>query len=242
VLAVQGKHPWEGGIVHRLDYETQGLVLVAKTQAALDSFWAQQEKGFIIKDYGALAAKREDLLPGFPPVFSGGVDACRIASGFRPYGPGRKAVRPVLFPLGDGSDFSMKPGKWKKKSALDQGRPYVTEILEPYGQLPRHRVLPKQVSVEPVYFRLRIKRGFRHQIRCHLAWIGYPILNDTLYGGLPRDVVSLRSHCSERVCVEGLEFPVLGLIAQGMRFYDPVSAEPRHYTQERIAIPWKSSR
>ena len=27
-----------------------------------------------------------------------------------------------------------------------------------------------------------IKRGFRHQIRCHLAWIGFPIVNDHLYG------------------------------------------------------------
>lgn len=31
-------------------------------------------------------------------------------------------------------------------------------------------------------FTCRITRGFRHQIRAHLAWIGHPIKGDSLYG------------------------------------------------------------
>jgi 23S rRNA pseudouridine1911/1915/1917 synthase len=31
-------------------------------------------------------------------------------------------------------------------------------------------------------FAIKIQRGFRHQIRCHLSWIGYPIVNDFIYG------------------------------------------------------------
>jgi 23S rRNA pseudouridine1911/1915/1917 synthase len=31
--------------------------------------------------------------------------------------------------------------------------------------------------------KVELFRGFRHQIRSHLAWIGFPILNDSLYGG-----------------------------------------------------------
>ncbi|MDR0722218.1 MAG: RNA pseudouridine synthase [Treponema sp.] len=223
VLNVQGKHPWEGGIVHRLDYETQGLVLVAKTQSALEVLLAQQERGYIIKEYGARATKRAGLLPGFPQAFSGGLDSCIIASGFRPYGPGRKAVRPVVFPVWDGSNLLRKPGKRKKIRALDQGIPYVTEII-----------VHKNLSVEDTYFRLRIKRGFRHQIRCHLAWIGYPLLNDTLYGGVRRDAIPHWNPGSDRVYGEEQEFPVLGLMAEGIRFYDPVSAEPRHYTIQRL--------
>jgi 23S rRNA pseudouridine1911/1915/1917 synthase len=227
-LTVRGKHPWEGGIVHRLDYETRGLVLVAKTQAALHALTAQQDGGYIIKEYGALAAKREGVLPGFPKACSGGVDSCIIASGFRPYGPGRKAVRPVVFPVMERAKFLRKPGKPAKTCALDQGKPYVTEILEPYRPVFLRLGIQEAASVEAAYFRLRIKRGFRHQIRCHLAWIGYPIVQDTLYGGLME--TPLPNPDADRVYAKTREFPVLGLIAHGIRFYDPVSGEPRQYT------------
>jgi 23S rRNA pseudouridine1911/1915/1917 synthase len=203
---------------------------MAKTQVALQALSAQQEKGYIIKEYGALAAKRARLLPGFPQAFFDGVDCCTITSGFRPYGPGRKAVRPVVFPIWGGSGFPRKQEKFRKTSALDQGRPYRTEIIEPYCQRSLHPVIGNNASREPTYFRVRIKRGFRHQIRCHLAWIGYPILNDTLYGGLPGDNIPFWNASLDRVGLEGMGFPVLGLIAQGIRFYDPVSAEIRHYT------------
>lgn len=229
VLTVQGRHPWEGGIVHRLDYETQGLVLVAKTQAALHSFSAQQEAGYIIKEYRAFSTKGAcGLLPGFPPGFSH--VPCVIASGFRPYGPGSKTVRPVVFPVQDGSDALGKPGRFRRIRALDQGRPYITEIIEPVPRATSIVDTPQDPSVAHSYFRLRIKRGFRHQIRCHLAWIGYPILNDTLYGGLPGEAILLRKPCFDTAYVDGVELPVLGLIAQGIRFYDPVSGVPRCYT------------
>ena len=41
-------------------------------------------------------------------------------------------------------------------------------------------------------FECTIARGFRHQIRAHLAWIGYPIVGDVLYGnGKENDVLQL---------------------------------------------------
>jgi 23S rRNA pseudouridine1911/1915/1917 synthase len=37
-----------------------------------------------------------------------------------------------------------------------------------------------------------ITRGFRHQIRAHLAWIGHPIKGDPIYGdGETDDILSL---------------------------------------------------
>jgi 23S rRNA-/tRNA-specific pseudouridylate synthase len=39
--------------------------------------------------------------------------------------------------------------------------------------------------------RLRLSRGFRHQIRAQLAWIGLPIAGDLLYGGAPNERLRL---------------------------------------------------
>ena len=187
---------WEGGLLHRLDYETHGLVLFARNQESFQQLLFQQNQGMIIKEYGALISTAEKKLPGFPPfngtLFSSNLklsensdDNCikhSITSYFRPYGPGRKEVRPV-------------------ESNEDQGKPYCTEIIE--------EQFLKNGGFR--YIRLRILRGFRHQIRCHLAWTGFSVLNDPLYGG--------------RQIGKG----ILALQAQGIKFFDPDSGEELHY-------------
>jgi 23S rRNA pseudouridine1911/1915/1917 synthase len=209
VAAVQGRNPWEGGILHRLDYETEGLVLFARTQRAMDSFLAQQREGRFSKDYGALSAGEDPTLvpEGFPlrpESFEGFIE-----SGFRPYGPGRKTVRPLVNPE----------------------KPYRTEILVQGAENPRgHRV-----------FTLRIQRGFRHQIRCHLAWIGYPLVNDPLYGGKTlaawRPLYPDAPDNPESPPQPSPNAPFLALRAQGLSFYDPETQEPREYTLPAITLP-----
>jgi len=49
-----GKSPWEPGIVHRLDRETSGLLLVAKSQRVYDYLRAQFRQRTIKKHYRAL--------------------------------------------------------------------------------------------------------------------------------------------------------------------------------------------
>ena len=50
-----GKSRWEPGLVHRLDVETSGVILVAKTQSAFDSLRAQFRRREVSKTYWALA-------------------------------------------------------------------------------------------------------------------------------------------------------------------------------------------
>ncbi|MDR2535929.1 MAG: RNA pseudouridine synthase [Treponema sp.] len=187
----RGKQSWEGGILHRLDYETQGLVLFAKTQRALENLRIQQEEGRFIKFYSALGRFCcAQSLPGFPgpPQFK--TVPFTIASGFRAFGPARQSVRPVV-------DFSAR----RKHIALDRGNLYCTEILEQWK------------TEDYTCFHVQIRRGFRHQIRCHLAWIRFPLLNDTLYGGF----------------AEKADNAPLGLTAWAIAFYDPVSGKSRCY-------------
>ena len=160
-----------GGLVHRLDFETQGLVLFAKNRKTFDFFQSQQKEGNFVKEYDALCAKAGVPAGGFPPPPEFSFDEpFIIQSFFRPFGPGRKQVRPVTAAGGKHGDL-----------AKDRGSFYRTEILH----------------VRDNSFTARISRGFRHQIRCHLCWIGYPILNDPLYGAGQSgegDFLALRSH------------------------------------------------
>jgi 23S rRNA pseudouridine1911/1915/1917 synthase len=188
--ALKGRKAGEGGLLHRLDYETQGLVLFARNQFALDALLKQQEEGFFVKEYGAFSGGRKGPgpeLPGFPPFGSlrRWEPPFFIKSAFRPYGPGRKSVRPVV------------PVKTPVQAAVIN-RVYETGLfsLERRGDF--------------YYLQARIKRGFRHQVRCHLAWLGFPLLNDGLYGG---SVLS----------------GALALKAQGISFLDPRSGEKRDY-------------
>ena len=53
-LANVGKKSWEPGMVHRLDRETSGVVLIAKTQAAFENLQSQFQRRQVEKIYRAL--------------------------------------------------------------------------------------------------------------------------------------------------------------------------------------------
>ena len=64
-LCSVGKSRWEPGLVHRLDRDTSGLVLVAKDQESFDNLRSQFRRGLIKKKYWALVwgkVKREETL------------------------------------------------------------------------------------------------------------------------------------------------------------------------------------
>jgi 23S rRNA pseudouridine1911/1915/1917 synthase len=194
--AIRGRREGEGGLLHRLDFETQGLVLIARTQEAFDDLAAQQRRGLFLKEYEAVSGGPGERLPGFPPApvwSSGGSGPPAIVSAFRAYGEGRKAVRPSPVPPG--------------AAAVSGG-----------GTLYRTEILSVTEGEDAYFFRPRISAGFRHQIRCHLAWIGRPLLNDPLYGG--------RS-------VPGF----LALRAWRFEFTQPGTGERREYRLPRSAGP-----
>ena len=177
VNELSGRRTGEGGLIHRLDYETQGLMLLGRSEKGMENLLAQQEEKKISKYYSAIAGVPAELLPGFPPEPDAPLGS--IASAFRSYGKGRKAVRPVL----------------------DGGAIYTTEILG------KKELFPGLALLEIMIF-----KGFRHQIRSHLAWLGHSILNDSLYGGSAHG--------------KGL----LALRAFSLSFIDPSSGSPLSYS------------
>ena len=195
VLNLPGRNNGEGGLMHRLDFLTQGLVLFAKKQQAFEHFIALQNNGQITKEYRALCEKTNLAGHGFPPSPVISSFPVVIESYFRPFGPGRKEVRPLV---GE---------KTHKEIVKDNGGFYRTEIIRMDEKACDARNAPL------VHFLLKITRGFRHQIRCHLAWIGCPIVNDDIYGQAELS--------QEKSTSQKLLYGTLALCSCGLSFVDP---------------------
>ncbi len=176
VLSVQDIRPWEGGVVHRLDTATSGLVVVARTSIAWALLIASQKAGLFQKEYEAFSAGIGMAVPGFPPYTGkelGHGDVVTIGCQFRPWGVGRTAVRPLARDAGPDVQRKAAPA-W-----------YLTTVVQSQ--------LAQRDGVSGMLCRCRITEGFRHQIRCHLAWAGWPLYGDVLYGGKEAEHLYLRA-------------------------------------------------
>ena len=187
LLNVNGKKIIEHGLIHRLDTATSGLMIIAASQECYDLLQEEQKKGKITKTYKARCNVVPCSLDGFPaaPVDKNKLEkgSCfEISSYFRPYGMGHKEVRPVT--------------KASGKAALQKlGKPviYTTsiKILE----------LDKENSLAEV--ECKITNGYRHQVRCHLAWCGLAVENDKLYNpALKNESAEPMKFCATGLCFE----------------------------------------
>jgi len=151
VAGVPGIKPVEPGLVHRLDRDTSGLVVFARTAEAFHELRRSFASGGARKVYLAACACRDEITDSTAPL--------RIESRFAPYGRGRTMVRAVF------------PGERSRKLLRSAGSEiYVTEAevtARGNGRL---------------LLAASILKGFRHQVRVHLAFLGFPIFGDPLYG------------------------------------------------------------
>jgi 23S rRNA pseudouridine1911/1915/1917 synthase len=123
------------GIVHRLDKETTGLMVVARSLIAHASLVEQLQQRTMSREY--IAVVRGAMLT------SGKVDA----------------------PIG------RHPSQRTKMAVVHNGKPARTfyQILERFHQY--------------TLLRLKLESGRTHQIRVHMAYCGYPLVGDPVYGG-----------------------------------------------------------
>ena len=180
----------ELGMLSRLDRGTSGIILFARTPELRKALFALASNGGIRKEYKLFAAPSDRPLPGSLPgqksmelpvgLSQSMVDSSddsawiRVKSFFRSYGVGGSMVACV-----DPDRAADCRKKLTKKT-------YSTML----------KVVARNTDVAPgaVCMAARIGTGFRHQIRAHLAWSGFPILGDSDYGGRDARRLFLEAH------------------------------------------------
>ena len=128
------------GIVHRLDKETSGLLIVAKSDAAHQGLAGQFKRREVKKTYQA-------LVYGDPKAEDGRIEA---AVGRHPTDRKRMSTQ-----------------SRRGRSAVSLWR-----VRERYGCA--------------ALLEVDIETGRTHQIRVHMAELGYPVIGDQVYGGTGR--------------------------------------------------------
>ena len=162
ILSVNGKKEIEHGLVHRIDTVTEGLILIATTQDAYENFINQQKNNNFTKFYTAICQKNQNKKEGFPDFPQQNIfyqNEFKIQSYFRYFGQGRKEVRPV--PVENQNKTQQKK--------VEGTSIYTTNV----------KIISEQNDTVKV--ECNITKGFKHQVRCHLAWANIPIKNDPIY-------------------------------------------------------------
>ena len=183
------------GIVHRIDKETSGLLVVAKSDAAHQGLAAQFEKHTVERYYRALCY-------GVPDAND----------------PRLRGVKGVSFEPGNIMKLTTNLARHKtdrqRQAVLFQGgRHAVTRvrIVEPFGT-------PQVAALVECW----LETGRTHQIRVHMAHAGHGLIGDPTYGGkrkLATKALSPAAHDAVR------SFPRQALHAAVLGFEHPVSGE-----------------
>lgn len=174
IKEILGRKKIEYGLIHRIDTETEGLVLIATNQESYDSILSSQDSNQFEKYYHAICEInfQEDLnlINGFAPRENNLQDILfeknilTLKSKLRYFSKNRSEVRPVT-----------------EKSNLAAKKKCIDKIFET-----KIEILNIDRIHSTVEIKANIKKGFKHQVRCHLAWQGLPILGDKIYNSNPQ--------------------------------------------------------
>lgn len=142
------------GIVHRLDRDTSGIILIAKTDEAHSKLAKQFELRTVKKTYWAIVSPAPDHDRGVidKPI------------GTHPYQREKMAIRENHKSSRTASSFF--------------------EIMERFGENTKgEKNSDTNKNTKAALVLVQPKTGRTHQIRVHLAHLGSPVLCDRLYGG-----------------------------------------------------------
>ncbi|OGE30650.1 hypothetical protein A2631_03790 [Candidatus Daviesbacteria bacterium RIFCSPHIGHO2_01_FULL_44_29] len=189
-----------GGIVHRLDKDTSGILLVAKTQAALENLQAQFKDRVVKKQYIALVhglIKDDGVIEG--------------AIGRNPGDREKFIVTP------DGKEATTQ---YLVVKTYELAEEKLHKIFEEFSKIQFNKLRTTNYALFTL-LRCSPLTGRTHQIRVHLKHIGHPIVGDSKYGGRKTTRLDHRWCPRQFLHAASIEFchPVTG---QVMEFVSPL--------------------
>lgn len=151
------------GIAHRLDKDTSGVMVIAKTESAFTDLQRQFKERKVDKEYIALVwgPIRERLTKSQPSVAKG-----------RPFSNGVNDGLVDSFAVD--APIARNPKNRMKFAVVEGGRRAVTEF----------KVL--RIFHDYSFLKCFPETGRTHQIRVHLTALNHPIVGDKLYSGRKR--------------------------------------------------------
>lgn len=158
------KHLPRAGIVHRLDKDTSGLMVVAKTRLCMDALTALISARDVAREYFAIAH-------GAWRSFADR-DAEEIGDGYR-HGDGADNAPDRIVTQSIGRDTRNRLKMAAYDALSGHAKPARTDIY----------VLNQLDDFTAVECKLHT--GRTHQIRVHMAHVGHPLVADATYGGKP---------------------------------------------------------
>ncbi len=155
------------GIVHRLDRETSGVMVLAKNRKAFKSLKEQFKNHEVKKHYLALVVGSFRSPRGIidQPVGRSSLDIRKWAAGVHARGEKRDAV--TRYSVRAVGHLDTNP----RMTAANDGNKMTVSFLDVYPQT-----------------------GRTHQIRVHLQYIQHPIIGDSLYASYLPKMLKLKRH------------------------------------------------
>lgn len=181
------------GIVHRIDKDTSGLLVVAKSDRAHHGLAAQFEDHSVLRRYLAVVHGRPDAAD-----------------------PRLRGQRGVSFEAGNILKITSqlarhRTDRQRQAVVWSGGRHAVTRarVLETFGT-------PPQASLLECW----LETGRTHQIRVHLTHAGHGLVGDPVYGGARKLALRALSEDARAACAA---FPRQALHAAVLGFIHPVT-------------------
>ncbi|MFZ1725244.1 MAG: RluA family pseudouridine synthase [Albidovulum sp.] len=183
------------GIVHRIDKDTTGLLVVAKSDRAHHGLAAQFEKHSVNRRYLA-------IVNGVPDANDPRIHGTR-GTNFEPGG-----ILKITTQLA-----RHKHDRQRQAVLFHGGRHAVTRVrvVESFG------APPAAALVE-----CWLETGRTHQIRVHLAHVGHGLIGDTTYGGRRKPATKA---LGAGAATAATDFPRQALHAATLGFVHPVTGE-----------------